>query len=175
MKLATVRKEDRELLWNLTQKYLYEMTKYYNDSFDEKGNLPFRYFDEDFTDPERKVFFLYEEKDLVGFALIHPYSEIDGKPDYVLGEFTVFPMYRRRHLAENAVSLIFEKFGGKWELKYSEKNTAAKALWTKVTEKYKPLETKLNDTETVISFYTTYDIQPGDGMYVAPEDRPVVW
>jgi predicted acetyltransferase len=107
--------------------------------------------------------------------LIHPYSEIDGKPDYVLGEFTVFPMYRRRHLAENAVSLIFEKFGGKWELKYSEKNTAAKALWTKVTEKYKPLETKLNDTETVISFYTTYDIQPGDGMYVAPEDRPVVW
>jgi putative endopeptidase len=24
-------------------------------------------------------------------------------------------------------------------------------------------------------FYRTFDIKPGDGMYVAPEDRPVVW
>lgn len=24
-------------------------------------------------------------------------------------------------------------------------------------------------------FYTTFDIQPGDAMYVAPQDRPVVW
>ncbi len=52
-------------------------------------------------------------------------------------------------------SIIFERFRGKWELKYNEKNTAAKALWIKVTEKYKPQKTKLNDTETVLSFCTT--------------------
>lgn len=72
---------------------------HYNDPFDEQGNLPFRYFDEYFTDPKRKAFFLYEENELIGFALIHPYSEIDGKPDYVMGEFTIFPLYRRKHLA----------------------------------------------------------------------------
>ncbi|MGX8681407.1 MAG: M13-type metalloendopeptidase, partial [Spirochaetales bacterium] len=27
----------------------------------------------------------------------------------------------------------------------------------------------------VDEFYTTFDIQPGDAMYVAPQDRPVVW
>ena len=157
MELVVIRKEDRELLWDLIQKYLYEMTQYYNDSFDEQGNLPYRYFDEYFTNPERKAFFLYEEKELVGFALIHPYSEIGGKPDYVMGEFTVFPTYRGKHLAEKAASIIFDEYSGKWELKYNEKNTAAKALWTKVTEKYKPLKTKLNDTETVLSFCTMYN------------------
>ena len=24
-------------------------------------------------------------------------------------------------------------------------------------------------------FYTTYSIEPGDGMYVAPEDRVKIW
>jgi predicted acetyltransferase len=154
MELVTVRKEDRELLWNLFQEYLYEMTNYYDDLPNEQENLHYSYFDAYFSDSERKAFFLYEEKDLVGFALIHPYSEIGGQLDYVLAEFTVFPMYRRNHLATKAISVIFEKYRGKWELKYTEKNTAAKALWTKVTEKYKPHKTKLNDSETVISFCT---------------------
>lgn len=96
MELAAVGKEDRELLWNINQKYLYEMTNYYDDLLDEKGNLHYGYFDAYFTDPERKAFFLYEENALVGFAMIHPYSETGGKPDYVLAEFTVFPMYRSK-------------------------------------------------------------------------------
>jgi putative endopeptidase len=25
------------------------------------------------------------------------------------------------------------------------------------------------------AFYTAYDVQPGDGMYVAPEDRVRIW
>ena len=25
------------------------------------------------------------------------------------------------------------------------------------------------------AFYDTYDVQPGDGMYVAPEDRVGIW
>ena len=30
IRLQAVRKEDRDLLWNINQKYLYEMTIYYN-------------------------------------------------------------------------------------------------------------------------------------------------
>lgn len=152
MKLAAVRLEDRELLWNINQKYLYEMTNYYDDEMDELGNLHYGYFDAYFTDPKRKAYFLYEDDTLVGFAMIHPYSNIGGEPDYVLAEFTVFPMYRRKHLAKKAAEIIFERFKGNWEVKYNEKNTAAKALWNKVTEKYRHQMTRLNDTETVLSF-----------------------
>lgn len=156
MKLVAVKPQDRELLWNINQKYLYEMTNFYDDEMDTLGNLNYGYFDAYFTDPKRKAFFLFDEKQvLVGFAMIHPYSNLNEKPDYVLADFTVFPVYRRKHLAEKAAEMIFERFKGCWEIKFNEKNIAAKTLWNKATEQYFPKVTRLNDTETVLSFCTT--------------------
>jgi len=154
MELIDARPEDRELLWNLNQKYLYEMTNYYDDELDALGNLHYGYFDAYFTDPKRKALFLRAQQRLVGFAMLHPYSYLDGDPDYVLAEFTVFPMYRGRHLAADAAELLFRRFAGCWEIKYNERNAAAKGLWRNATEKYHPQSTRLNDTETVLSFCT---------------------
>ncbi len=152
MELIAVRPEDRELLWNLNQKYLYEMTNYYDDELDAQGNLHYGYFEEYFTDPRRKAFFLREGRDLVGFAMIHPYSNMGEEPDHVLAEFTIFPVYRRRRLASAAADMIFRRFKGRWEVKYNEKNTAARALWHKAAARYGPRETHLNEAETVLSF-----------------------
>ncbi len=152
MELIAAGPEDRELLWNLMQKYLYEMTNYYDDRMDTRGILHYKYFDDTFTDPKRKTFFLYEENALVGFAMIHPYSDIGQETAHVLAEFTVFPMYRGKHLAVKASEMIFERFKGTWEVKYHEKNMPAKALWSKATEKYRPRKIRLNDTETVLTF-----------------------
>ncbi len=154
MELVEVRAEDRELLWNINQKYLYEMTNYYDDELDAQGNLHYGYFDAYFTDPERKAFFIYHEQKLVGFAMIHPYSFSGGKPDHVMAEFTVFPMHRRNHLATKAAESILERFKGRWEIKFNEKNAAAKGLWVKVTAKYSPELIHLNEEETVLSFRT---------------------
>ena len=152
MELRAVRQEDRELLWNINQKYLYEMTNYYDNEMDPQGNLSYGYFDAYFTDPKRQAFFLYEGEALVGFALIHPYAGVEKETDHVLAEFTVFPAYRRRHLAQKAAETIFSRFPGGWEVKYNEKNAAAKALWTKVTKRYDPKKIPLNGEETVLSF-----------------------
>lgn len=154
MKLVEVRTEDRELLWNINQKYLYEMTNYYDDELDVQGNLHYGYFDAYFTDPERKAFFIYDEQNLVGFAMIHPYSFSGGETDHVMAEFTIFPMYRKNHLATKAAESILERFQGRWEIKFNEKNAAAKGLWVKVTAKYSPELIHLNEEETVLSFRT---------------------
>lgn len=154
MELVKVKSEDRDLLWNLNQKYLYEMTAYYDDELDPFGNLHYGYFDAYFTDPQRKAFFLYDEKTLVGFAMIHPYSQIEESTDHVLAEFTVFPMYRRKHFGILATELLFDTFKGRWEIKYHENNAAAKALWNKVAEPYQPRVIHVNDRETVLSFCT---------------------
>ena len=59
------------------------------------------------------AFFLYDENNvLVGFAMIHPYSNLGETPDFVLAEFTIFPMYRRKHLAKTAAEMIFDLFEG---------------------------------------------------------------
>ena len=156
MELVAVKTQDRELLWNINQKYLYEMTNYYDDEMDTLGNLNYGYFDDYFTDPKRMAFFLYDENNvLVGFAMIHPYSNLGETPDFVLAEFTIFPTYRRKHLAKTAAEMIFDRFEGYWEVKYNEKNTAVKEMWNTVTEKYCPKVIHLNDTETVLSFCST--------------------
>ncbi len=149
-----VKPENRDLLWNIHQKYLYEMTTYYDDEMDESGNYHYGYFDDYFTEPERKALLIYDRQVLVGFAMINPYSYIHGQPDHVLAEFTIFPMYRKKHLATEAAEGIFSNYGGRWEIKYNEKNVAAKRLWTQVTAKYNPRQYRYSEDETVLSFST---------------------
>ena len=38
IELVEVKSEHREISWNMLQKYLYEMTNYYDDEMDEMGN-----------------------------------------------------------------------------------------------------------------------------------------
>ena len=154
IRLQAVQAQQRETLFNLNQKYLYEMTNYYPDPLDENGNLHYGYFDRYFTDPRRQAFFLFDDDTLVGFAMLNPYSCIGGQPDHTMAEFTIFPMYRRRHFARDAALLILSSFPGRWEIKYNEKNLPAKKLWTSLAAPYRPGVHHLNEEETVLAFDT---------------------
>ena len=153
--MVTLRKigpEDRERFWNINQKYLYEMTQFYGNPMDEMGNIHYGYFDRYFTDPRREAYFICNEDSVVGFAMICPYSNIGGTPDFTMAEFTVFPAYRRHHYALDAANMILSGHPGKWEIKYNEKNAPAKKLWTQVTAPYRPEAVHLNESETVLVF-----------------------
>ena len=152
IKLIPVKTEEKDLLWNINQKYLYEMTLYYPDEMDSQGNLHYGYFDEYFSDPKRKAFFIYNDDKMIGFAMVNPYSAIDHTPDYTMAEFTIFPTYRGNGYAFEAAKLILSMYKGKWEIKYNEKNIAAKKLWTKITAPYSPKLFYLNEAETVFEF-----------------------
>lgn len=154
IRLQTVQAKDSELLWNINQKYLYEMTNFYDDPMDENGNYHFGHFDEYFSDPKRTAYFIYNDDILIGFAMLCPYSYINQNPDYTMAEFTVFPAYRRKHYALDAAKKILANHPGKWEIKYNEKNYGAKKLWNTLTEPYVVTVHHLNDVETVLSFET---------------------
>ena len=154
IKLVRVLPENRELLWNLHQKYLHEMTKYYDNEMDENGNYHYGYFDAYFIQPERKAYFIYSDDRLAGFAMINPYSYIGAKPDHVLAEFTVFPAFRRRGIGMQAAQCILEVFPGSWEIKYNVKNTGAKCLWEGLTAQYSPVSYAYSENETVLAFST---------------------
>lgn len=152
IRLQTVREKDKELFWNINQKYLYEMTSYYPDEMDKQGNYHYGYFDAYFVEPERKVFFIFNDKKLIGFVMLNPYSVIGHNPDYTTAEFTIFPSYRRKHYALEAAKLILSSYPGQWEIKFNEKNVGAKNLWTAITASYNPHVYHLNDQETVLEF-----------------------
>lgn len=152
IELQTVKEEDKELFWNINQKYLYEMTSYYPDEMDKQGNYRYGYFDAYFTEPERKAFFIFRDEKMIGFVMLNPYSAIGHNPDYTIAEFTIFPSYRRKHYAFDTAKLIFSSYHGRWEIKYNEKNLGAKKLWTAATASYKPRVYRLSKEETVLEF-----------------------
>ncbi|MBQ3291810.1 MAG: GNAT family N-acetyltransferase [Mogibacterium sp.] len=154
IRLHTVQEQDRELLWNINQKYLYEMTNFYDDPMDENGNYHYGNFDDYFIDPARVAYLIYNDETLIGFAMLCPYSNIGWDPDYTMAEFTVFPSYRRSHFAIHAAKMILDKHPGKWEIKYNVRNTGAKNLWNTVAAPYDPVIHQINEHESVLSFTT---------------------
>ena len=152
IRLEKVTIKDRELLWNINQKYLHEMTNFNHDPMDENGNYHYGYFDEYFKDPKRIAYLIYNDEIVVGFAFICPYSNINENPDYTLAEFTIFPSFRRNHFALDTMRLIFNKHPGLWEIKFNENNIPAKSLWMTISAPFCPKVTHLNEVETVLSF-----------------------
>ena len=150
--LKEVTENEKNTLWNINQKYLYEMTQYYPDEMDENGNYQYGYFDCYFTEPERKAYFILNDTVLVGFAMLNPYSYVEHHPDIVIAEFCIFPSYRRKHITSEAAQMILDLYSGNWEIKFNEKNTGAKKLWEKVTARYMPDVYHINDDETVLEF-----------------------
>lgn len=154
IRLSPVSIEQKPQLWNLLQQYLQEMTGYYTIETDVQGNYRYQYFDAYFSDPQRKACFIRDERAVIGFVLINPYSSIGEKPDFTMAEFYISPMYRRQGLGMEAAAHILKTFHGHWEIKYCNQNTAAKRLWTKAAEPYHPVRHDLDNTETVLSFST---------------------
>lgn len=151
--LVQVTEKERELLFNLQQKYLYEMTNYYDNPIDEKGNITYGYFEEYFHDPRRFAYLLYAEDELCGFVMINPYSYFKDPDVNVMAEFTVFPQYRCRHIGSEAVYRILSKHPGKWEIKFHHDNHAAANFWRKNTLAYFPEERAFGKDETVLLFH----------------------
>lgn len=154
--LKKIEPSDKRKFWNIVQKYLYEMTNYYDmGMIDELGNYKYKYFDSYFEDCERAALFIYNDGVLIGFAMINDYSCLGNRIDHAIAEFTIFPRYRKRHLGIRSVQEIFKQNHGRWEIKYSNKNQAAEALWTKAAKEYDPLVSSYDRTESVLSFVVT--------------------
>lgn len=153
MVLKPVSSDDRTYLFNVLQKYLYELSAYYGDEPNSEGNIPYDWFDSYFEDsPEREAFLLVEGAKTVGFAFINTYSDLDEDIDHAIAELTIFPPFRSRGLATKAVRELFRSRPGRWELTYQNTNEAAATFWGHVTRPYAPDQTQINPGETILSF-----------------------
>ncbi len=146
-------KTDMQVLFNLIQKYLYEMTAYDDNSMDEHGNYPYEYLPYYFTDEDRRAYFLYDGPVMIGFALINKHSFTGEPADNCIAEFTIFPAYRRCGKGMEAIeALKAVRKRGTWQLKYSTDNRSGALFWRKVKEKYRGTEFKLEGPEVAVSF-----------------------
>lgn len=148
--LRKVENEEKGLLFNYLQKYLYEMTYYYEDDMDAEGNYPYEYFDNYFVDVDRKALFITFNEEIVGFVMINKHSIMELDIDYSIAEFTIFPVFRKNHIASEVMKMLFKTYQGKWEIKYSTKNEVGMKLWRNVTKDYSPEIYSLCDEEALV-------------------------
>ena len=154
IRLQPVSEKERNLLWNVFQKYLFELSTYYDLEMDEEGTYPYRYFNHYFTEATRKAFLIYHEEQLAGFVMLNQYSNLAVKIDWSVAEFCIFPAFRKKHCGGETMRQLFAAYPGLWEIKFSEANTVAKSFWTKIAAEYMPEVHPLNDEETVLLFHT---------------------
>ena len=133
--LVPVKEEEKEILRNLLEKYLYEFSQYELEDVNPLGLYGYSYLDCYWTEEGRWAFFLKADGRLAGLAMVNDYPEA-GKTDYCMSEFFVMYKYRLCGLGAWAVRQLFDRFKGSWQLKRHPKNLPSVAFWDKVVGDY---------------------------------------
>ena len=150
--LHPVKPEEKEILWNYLQKYLYELSGIYGLELDDNGNFPYPYFEPYFSEEKRRAFFFKEDGKIIGFTMINTYSVTETPADHSIAEFSVLPSYRKKKVATRMMDLLLEQYPGQWQIKYSANNHPAKKLWTGIGARFGAKPISYGEHEEVIEF-----------------------
>ena len=74
--IELVKKEEKEILRNLMEKYRYEFSQYDDLDTNNLGLYGYDYFDNYWTENNRFPFFIKVNNKLAGFIMINDYPEI---------------------------------------------------------------------------------------------------
>ena len=133
--ITPVREDEKEILRNLLEKYLYVFSQYELEDVNPLGLYGYSYLDGYWTEEGRWPFFLKVDGKLAGLAMVNDYPEA-GKTDYCMSEFFVMYKYRRCGMGKWAVFQLFHRFQGTWQLKRHPKNLPSVAFWDRVVGEY---------------------------------------
>ncbi len=131
---------DGVLLANLLELYIHDLSDVFSHLELEPGSdgrfgypkLPLY-----FSEPDRRFACLIRRgPHVAGFALVTRGSPVSEDPDvHDIAEFFVMRRHRRSGVGQQAAALLWRQFPGKWTVRVSEGNAAARAFWARaVTE-----------------------------------------
>jgi len=133
--LELIKKEQKEILRNLLEKYEYEFSQYTGDDINELGLFGYDYLDTYWNDTGRFPYFIKVDGKLAGFAMICDYPIADIQTDFIMSEFFVIYKYRGTGIAGNCVEKLLNMHQGKWALMFHPENIISKKFWLKTINK----------------------------------------
>jgi len=134
--IVPVKTGEKEILRNLLEKYDYEFSQYDNSDVNDLGLYGYDYLDNYWTEENRFPFFVKVNGKLAGFIMVNDYLESKINTNYTLSEFFIMYKYRRQGIGKYVVNNIFNKFKGKWQLKFHPKNEVSRNFWLKTIDEY---------------------------------------
>jgi predicted acetyltransferase len=129
---------DAELLGNLLQLYLYEITEFEHRDIGPDGLFEHRRLDDYGCEDGPCALLARAAGRPLGFSLVHEGSILDAAATNVrtIAEFFVLRAHRRRGLGRLLARETFRRFRGRWEVRVGEANLPAQAFWRNVIADY---------------------------------------
>jgi predicted acetyltransferase len=128
--------EDKPLIANLLQLYLYDFSEFMGWTLNAHGSFDYRYLDHYWTEEGRYPFLFRVDGALAGFALVRT---LEGdEPVHAMAEFFVMRGFRRGGIGATAAHALFDRFPGHWSVMEMEQNTAALRFWRRVIDRHAP-------------------------------------
>ena len=123
--LKIVEENDKEVLRNLLEYYLYDFNYYYEDDLNENGRFEFIGVEPYINNNFYKAFFILVDNHYAGFVLTYT-----GKEKSVVEEFWIMPKYRKGMFAFEVLTKVLSGMNGKIEFVILNKNER----WLKVVD-----------------------------------------
>lgn len=152
---------DKPVIANLLQLYLYDFSEFAWWPINEHGLFNYPWLDHYWKDPDRTPFLIRVDGELAGFALVHASGE-DGTHVQHLAEFLILRKFRRMGVGETAARSLFDRVPGSWSVAEMDRNVVAQRFWRTVIDRYTGgAFTERHDDERgrIVQEFTT----PGDG------------
>lgn len=127
---------DEALLRALFELYAYDFSELMALDVESDGRFRTPPLDEYWNDPRRHAFLVNVDDKLAGFALVHERSRLTDEDRRDMAEFFVLRRYRRRGVGEQVAVALFDRFGGRWDVRQRPENSAATAFWRRVIGRY---------------------------------------
>jgi predicted acetyltransferase len=135
--IVLVKREEKEILRNLLEKYAYEFSQYTLMDVNDLGLYGYDWLDCYWTDKNRFPYFIKVDGKLTGFVMVNNYPEVPNtKVDFCISEFFVMHKYRKQGVGKAAAFKVFDLHHGSWQLKRHPKNKASVYFWDKVIKEY---------------------------------------
>ena len=136
IELSKVPIEDKPVLRNLVELYMYDFSELSDRDVSDHGLFGYRYLDHYWTEPDRHPFLIRVEGKLAGFVLVRSRWRDDAGFESSIAEFFVMRKYRRRGVGRIAARRVFDTFPGRWEVTQLSDNVVARIFWRDVIAGY---------------------------------------
>lgn len=137
VKLEKIEVQDKEVLENIYQFYLYDMSVYNNEDIDSMGLYDVEFLNLFFKEEGLTAFFIKIDKKIGGVILLQSdkWAPSSGE-DYYISEFFVLKKYRRNGVGKKALKELFSLYPGKYVLGQLPNNNPAIDFWKSVYFEY---------------------------------------
>jgi len=128
--------QDRIVINNLMQFYMYDFSEYLGFDVEEDGLFKeYPNLGDFWTETGDKVAYIVKKGEkYVGFVLV---KTMDSQRNHFsIAEFFIMKKYRREGIGKAVAQELFSLYEGQWEVHQRENNKPAQKFWRKIIDEY---------------------------------------